>query len=178
MTEIEVKIIKTLSILAIIIIARIVLKKVSDSIGKTYEFSIHRTKIIRKFISFASWLFLIIACIGIWGVHPSNLVLFIGSILTIIGVAFFAQWSILSNITSALILFFFYPFKLGDLIKILDSDNGVAGRLNDFTLFHVEIKLEDSRKVIVPNNVFLQKMVQTHSEQENEQEKQSNLTDL
>ena len=38
------------------------------------------------------------------------------------GVAMFAQWSILSNITSGIILFFSFPFKIGDLILIHDKD--------------------------------------------------------
>ena len=46
---------------------------------------------------------------------------FLGSVLTVVGVAFFAQWSLLSNITSSIIIFFNHPVKLNDSIVILEG---------------------------------------------------------
>ena len=65
------------------------------------------------------------AVVGIWGIEKEKLVLFISSVLTILGIAFFAQWSILSNITAGLILFFSHPLKLGDYIKILENSKEI-----------------------------------------------------
>jgi hypothetical protein len=46
----------------------------------------------------------LIAVILIWGVQAKDIIIAI-SITTVVGVAMFAQWSILSNITSGIILF-------------------------------------------------------------------------
>ena len=56
---------------------------------------------------------------GVWGFKQSEIALFASSILTALGVAFFAQWSILSNISSSILIFFNHPVKLGDYVKVL-----------------------------------------------------------
>lgn len=53
-----------------------------------------------------------ISLIVIWGVETKDILFTVSSIATVIGVAFFAQWSILSNITSGMILFFSFPFRI------------------------------------------------------------------
>jgi hypothetical protein len=58
------------------------------------------------------------------------------------GVAMFAQWSILSNITSGIILFFF-PFKIGDVIRIHDKDFPIEAEIEDIRAFHVALKTKD-----------------------------------
>jgi hypothetical protein len=47
----------------------------------------------------------LIAVILIWGVQAKDIIIAISSITTVVGVAMFAQWSILSNITSGIICF-------------------------------------------------------------------------
>jgi hypothetical protein len=50
----------------------------------------------------------LIAVILIWGVQAKDIII-ISSITTVVGVAMFAQWSILSNITGIIL---FSPFLL------------------------------------------------------------------
>lgn len=79
--------------------------------------------------------------------------------LTILGIAFFAQWSIISNITSSLIIFFNHPAKIGDEIIVFDKDYSIEGRISDIGVFFVIIKTVDGEKITIPSNVFTQKMI-------------------
>ncbi|PWJ38574.1 mechanosensitive ion channel domain-containing protein [Sediminitomix flava] len=96
----------------------------------------------------------------IWGVDQSELVVFLGSVLTIIGVAFFAQWSLLSNITSSIILFFSHPIRLNDSITILEGkEYELEGKVIDIGLFFVTVLTDEGDEIILPNNIFIQKSI-------------------
>jgi len=92
----------------------------------------------------------------IWGVNQSDLALFMGSILTVVGVAFFAQWSLLSNITSSLILFFNHPVRLNDHILIMEGkDYVIEGKVTNIGLFFISIETSEHEEVTLPNNRWL-----------------------
>jgi small-conductance mechanosensitive channel len=96
----------------------------------------------------------------IWGVNQSDLAVFVGSVLTVVGVAFFAQWSLLSNITSSIIIFFNHPVKLNDSIIILEGkDYGIEGKIIDIGLFFVKLETKESGEITLPNNVFILKSI-------------------
>ncbi len=61
--------------------------------------------IIKYFNSLLNILF-VIFIILMWGVDTTQLFGFVGAAITFIGVAFFAQWSVLSNFTAGVIMFF------------------------------------------------------------------------
>tara|TARA_R110000868_G_scaffold54049_2_gene169337 strand:+ start:1444 stop:1935 length:492 start_codon:yes stop_codon:yes gene_type:complete len=116
--------------------------------------------IIRKAIK----LILITLCVAllliIWGVNQSDLAAYVGSILTVVGVAFFAQWSILSNITSSVIIFFSHPVRIDDMVIIMEGkDYEVEGKVMDIGLFFVTLKTAEDQEITLPNNIFIQKMV-------------------
>jgi small-conductance mechanosensitive channel len=95
----------------------------------------------------------------IWGVDRSELVFFISSLLTVLGIAFFAQWSIISNITSTLIIFFYHQVNIGDQIVILDKEFQIEGKISDIGVFFIVIKVAEEEYVSLPSNVFIQKMI-------------------
>ena len=95
--------------------------------------------------------------IVIWGVQTKDIFIALSSITTVVGVAMFAQWSILSNITSGIILFFSFPFKIGDVIKIHDKDFPIEAEIEDIGAFHVFLKTYEGEKIIYPNTLLLQK---------------------
>ena len=73
------------------------------------------------------------------------------------GVASFAQWSILSNITAGIIIFFSYPFKIGDKIKIHDKDFPIEGEIDDIKAFYIVLRTIDGEMITYPNNLLMQK---------------------
>ena len=101
----------------------------------------------------------IIILIGIWGLQQREMLLFVTSLLTVLGIALFAQGSILSNITSGMILFFNHPLKIGDTIKIIDKEQPVEGVVEDISYFFLHIKTADNGNVTIPNSVVLQKTI-------------------
>ncbi len=95
----------------------------------------------------------------IWGVKPENILIAISSIFAVIGAALFAQWSILSNITAGIILFFTTAYKIGDQINIIDKDMPIEATIETIQTFYTHLRTTDNQLIIIPNNLFLQKMI-------------------
>ncbi|MBC8185500.1 mechanosensitive ion channel [candidate division KSB1 bacterium] len=102
----------------------------------------------------------------VWGIEFTNIWVLLTSILGVIGIGFFATWSLLSNIFSAFLLFSTVPFKIDDKITIKDGDNSISGVVVDMTLFYIILKNSDEETVIVPNNTIFQKVVIKHESHE------------
>ena len=153
------KIIGTLILFIIAYILRIVIKKLVQKFS-TYSIKTdNRSKLIIKYFnSFINILFLIFLII-IWGVDYNNLLGFVGATFTFIGVALFAQWSVLSNFTAGVIMFFAFPFKIGDRIRIQDKDFPIEAEIDDIKAFHTILITAEAERISYPNNLFLQKAV-------------------
>lgn len=141
----------------LLILLRIISTKLVRRYAKSNQTLEHRTNLVIKYIHLFINILVIIALIVIWGVQTKDITIALSSITTVVGVAMFAQWSILSNITSGIILFFSFPFKIGDVIKIHDKDFPIEAEIEDIGAFHVFLKTIDGEKIIYPNNLLLQK---------------------
>ncbi|MEX0962742.1 MAG: mechanosensitive ion channel domain-containing protein [Pseudohongiellaceae bacterium] len=116
-----------------------------------------RAKYISKICNFALAAVSIVALFFIWGIDYRSILLFGSSILAITGVALFAQWSILSNITASVVIFFNYPARIGDKIRILDGENTVEGTVIDINIFQVLLEDHEQNLINYPNNLLIQK---------------------
>jgi len=96
----------------------------------------------------------------------------LSSIFAVIGVALFAQWSILSNITAGIIIYFSAPFKIGDYIRILDKDMPIEARVEDIFTFYTHLRTRDGGVHIFPNSLLLQKAVSVIEEDESKSDDQ------
>ncbi|MDR0193774.1 MAG: mechanosensitive ion channel family protein, partial [Myroides sp.] len=112
--------------------------------------------IIRLFNTLLSVIFLIVI-LTIWGVKAENFMLTLTSVFTVIGVAMFAQWSLLSNITAGILLFFSFPFRIGDTIRIQDKDFPIEAKIIDIKAFCTILMTADNEKISYPNSLLLQK---------------------
>src|SRR5690606_17086718 len=99
-------------------------------------------------------------CSSILGFGVEGIFVATSSMFALIGIAFFAVWSILSNVTSSVILYFSFPFRIGDRIMI-EGEPKHAGALRDITLFYLKIETDEGRIVSVPANVAMQKIITT-----------------
>jgi small-conductance mechanosensitive channel len=85
--------------------------------------------------------------------------------VAVAAIAFFAIWSVLSNMFCALLIFAMGPFRIGDCVEVLESADkpGVRGRVVAINLFYTT--LEDlsgdapGAWVQIPNSLFFQKAV-------------------
>lgn len=105
----------------------------------------------------------------IWGVKLEDFTVFISSILAVVGVAFFAQWSILSNLTASVILFFNHPVRIGDRVRILDKDFEWIGEVEDISGFYLFMKTDKGESITLPTNLVLQKGIELHPEKDTQQ---------
>ena len=152
------KTIKTIIVFAFGILLQIGTTKSLNNIRKKFGFQKRRFIIINKIISVIVYASVIIIISFIW-VDENQLIYFISSFLTILGIAFFAQWSILSNITAGLILFVNYPVKIGDEITILEKDNNITGEIKDIGACFITLQTEDKELITVPNSIVLQRNI-------------------
>lgn len=153
----DIRIIETLIAVASFFILRFVTIKLLVKIQKEYNYSKYRIRPIIKVINVFTFVTLIVVVIAIWGVEQTKLLTFVTTFLTVVGIALVAQWSILSNISSAVIIFISHPVKLGESITIIDKDFDINGQVSDIGLFYVILKTEKNEKLMIPNNIFLQK---------------------
>ena len=159
MEEYKIQIIESVVLIIILIITFKILQRIINRAGLKFSYHKTRIKIVKKVISFVVYLVLVGTLLLIWGIAPSQLVGYVASLFTVVGIAFLAQWSIISNITSTLIIFFNHQVRIGDSIVILDKDFQVEGKISDIGIFFIIIKVSDKEYVSLPSNVFMQKMV-------------------
>ncbi|WP_086930241.1 mechanosensitive ion channel domain-containing protein [Agarilytica rhodophyticola] len=149
-------------IILLVIVAFSISVKLSNSaiakFASSRSVSPYRTKYIAKTISMSLMVFYSILLITFLGVEYSQISIFLSSIFAVLGVALFAQWSILSNITASLVIFFGFPYRVGDRIRVVDKDDDIAGVIEEITLFHVLIK-KGNELITYPNTLILQKAV-------------------
>lgn len=158
-------------LLIVVFIVRIIVSKLIRRYAKLSQIIEHRTKLVVKYIHLLINIIAVFTLILIWGVETKDLFFTISSLTTVLGVGMFAQWSILSNITSGIILFFSFPFKIGDIIRIHDKEFPFEAEIEDIRAFHIYMKTKDGEMITYPNNLLLQRGISiiNHSSQvENE----------
>ncbi len=121
-----------------------------------------RTLYLQKFVRYTTGAVIVLLICLVWGINLSAAWVVITSLFGIIGIAMFAQWSILSNVTCCFILFFSAPFKIDDFITVKDGENSVTGQVADMSLFYVRLLTEQGETFSIPNNLIVQKTVFTH----------------
>lgn len=118
-----------------------------------------RVNLICRYVTVSLLLITLIIEAFVFGVKFEDVVVIFSSVFAILGIALFATWSILSNVTSGIILFFSYPYKVGDKIKIHDSDLPMEAVIEDIRAFQLQLRLENGDLVTYPNSLILQKPV-------------------
>ena len=149
--------IHTAILIAFVIIVKLFAGKAVNRILVRLDNDLKRKKITMRIINLFSLIFMVIGLAAIWNIDRSQLMVFITSLITVLGIAFFAQWSILSNITSSLILFFNHPVKIGHRIRVLDKEFDIEGKLIDISYYFLYIKTDAGELVTIPTSVALQK---------------------
>ena len=98
------------------------------------------------------------------GVSGASLWATLTGFIAVAAIAFFAAWSVLSNIFCALMILTTRPFRLNDEVELLESGDkpGLKGRVIDINFLHTtlhETNEDGSDTVLqVPNSQFFQKI--------------------
>lgn len=155
----RIQILESFIVLFVYIILFFVVKIIINNTLKNTPLQRDRRKIIVKVLQLFISITGVVLLAGIWGFKQKEIAAFASTVLTALGIAFFAQWSLLSNITSSIILFFNHPLKLGDTIKVLDKDYPFEGEITELTYFFVHLKTLEGEIITIPNSMILQKSI-------------------
>src|SRR5690606_30842947 len=137
----------------------ILLQKIVRDLGRMNAVGPLRVRYVARLMNIGLVFCCVVVVCLILGLGYSEVSVFLSSIFAVVGVALFAQWSILSNITASMIIFFGFPYRVGDRIKILDKDDDMSGIIDEISMFHVILRRDDGNIVTYPNTLILQKAV-------------------
>ncbi len=149
--------IETILVIVGYIISYFIVKSLINNVLKKTQFERGRRKMTIRAVQLFTTITAVILLTGIWGFKQDEIALFASTILTALGIAFFAQWSLLSNITSSILIFFNHPVKLGDYIKVLHKDYHYEGEVTEMNYFFVHIKTDNNEVITIPNSHFFEK---------------------
>lgn len=104
-------------------------------------------------------LLLIVVLSVVWGVDIRGLLVLASSMIAVVGVALFAAWSLLSNITAFFILLGQKAFSEGMEVRVIDGANYLEGRIVEINLFSTVLRTKDNEQVVYPNNLLISRPV-------------------
>jgi small-conductance mechanosensitive channel len=153
------EIIYTVVLLLILLIIRAIIILTVKKIGKKSGTSEARAILMGRYVTVTLILIALLIEAFILGADTQDITLLFSSVFAVIGIALFAIWSILSNVTSGVIMFFSFPYKVGDKIKIHDKDYPVEAIIEDIRAFQLILREDNGNLVTYPNNLILQKAI-------------------
>lgn len=155
----QTELIATGIVLLILGVVRFISHTLIRKIGRKSGINDARIKLICRYVTVALVLVAILIESFVFGAEKKDLAVVFSSVFAVIGIALFAIWSILSNITSGIIMFFSFPYKVGDKIQIHDKDFPIQAIIEDIRAFQIHLRLDNGDLVTYPNNLLLQKAV-------------------
>jgi len=146
-------------VLLFLLLVRLISHTLIRKIGRKSGINDARIKLISRYVTVTLFLIALLIEAFIFGAEAKELAVVFSSVFAVIGIGLFAIWSILSNITSGIIMFFSFPYKVGDKIQIHDKDFPIEAIIEDIRAFQLHLRLDNGDLVTYPNNLILQKAV-------------------
>ena len=155
----EIEIFLTSIVIFLMYLLRVYIKRLIVKYVDKHGYSLSRKAYTMKFFNFSLVIVSAVMISLIWELSFKGLSIYFVSFFTLLGVAFFANWSILSNVTASMVLFFNYPFKIGDIICIFEDKDSKFGKVVDIGLFNIKLLTDENELIIYPNNIAIQKPI-------------------
>ena len=152
-------------ILLVAALLRWLVRRVIDRASARYEVPPVVPLAARRILTFLIGLAAFLAILQRFGVSSSVLWGAFTGFATVAAVAFFAAWSVLTNIFCAFLIMATRPFGLHDWVELLEDGEraGLRGRVRDLTLIYVtleEAHADGHASLLrVPNSMFFQRAV-------------------
>ncbi|WP_261373373.1 mechanosensitive ion channel family protein [Rheinheimera sediminis] len=153
---------------SVIILIYIVLsRRIAPFVYRTIAASVLKDEMNRRaLVVFHILLFLLLVVVlsVVWGIDIKGLLVLASSMIAVIGVALFAAWSLLSNITAFFIMLGQRNFAPGVDVRILDGANHVEGKVMEINLFSTVLLTKNNEQIVYPNNLIVSRpvIVQQH----------------
>jgi len=144
---------------------RLLLRKLLNRVCARYDLPQEMTIGARRLMGaliYVAATFLILQRLG---VSASVLWTAITGFAAVAAVAFFAAWSVLSNIFCTFLIFTSRPFRLHDVIELLENGEkpGLKGRVVDINLIYTTLQETrpdgDDTTLQIPNSQFFQRSI-------------------
>lgn len=153
------EIINTVIVFGVLFVIQFIANLLVRRLGKSRHKNKARITLVGRYVSATFLLIAFLIEAFVLGVESEDLIVLFSSIFAILGITLFANWSILSNVTSGIVMFFSFPYKIGDKIHIHDKEHEIVGVIEDIRSFQVHIRNNNGDLLTYPNNLFLQKAV-------------------
>ena len=164
--------VKTVGTVVIILLASIVIPRLSRSLK---QWLIHlqsrlnltdKTNLtINRVIIAVLWTLAVFIVLDVWGVGLGGVWAVVVGTLTIIGVGFIATWAMTSNFTASFFLVLWRPFHVGQTVEILPEN--LKGRVVDRNLMFTTLSEDNGSVLQIPNSLFFQKIFRVSGGQKN-----------
>ncbi len=119
----------------------------------------HRKQRARLLLNIITTIIFVCVLLVMWGIELRGLLVVGSSLFALLGVALFAAWSLLSNLTSFLILFTQNDCRIGRWVRVIDGANSIEGQITEMSFMSVQLKNSDGDIVLYPNNLFITRPV-------------------
>lgn len=151
-------------ILLVAWLLRLLARRLLARLGRAYTFPVSMELAAKRLSNFVIWIGVVLAILDTLGVSATVLWTAFTGFAAVGAVAFFAAWSVLSNIFCTLLIFTTRPFRLGDSIEIVENGEkpGFRGRVIDINLIYSTLEEAGGAHgggnyVQIPNSLFFQR---------------------
>jgi small-conductance mechanosensitive channel len=150
--------VKAAIVLGAYLVAATIARIVVGRLGIAHEHDALRIRSTHHTVRMGLRLLFAVILLIVLGVDLAVIPAFLGSFLAIVGVACFAAWSILTNVTAGLVIFAAKDLQVGDKVRIIDERESLVGTVMEFRLWSVVLRLDDGGLAYVPNIAVVQRV--------------------
>src|SRR5690554_6162542 len=146
-------------------VVNLLLRRLMHRVADHYHLSREILVVTRRSVGFVIYACALLLVLDRFGVSGTVLWTAFTGFAAVAAVAFFAAWSVLSNIFCTLLILTTRPFRLYDHIELLENGEkpGLKGQVVDINLIHTTLKerLPDGSDTVlqIPNSLFFQRVV-------------------
>ncbi|HBK47209.1 MAG TPA: mechanosensitive ion channel protein MscS [Xanthomonadaceae bacterium] len=145
------------------IVVRLVLRQLLRKLGEHYHVPMEMMIGIRRIGSFVVSVVAVLLILSRLGVSPAVLWTAFTGFAAVGAVAFFAAWSVLSNIFCTFLIVTTRPFRLHDHIELLENGEkpGLKGKVIDINVIYTTLQETgehaEGTVLQIPNSLFFQR---------------------
>ena len=146
----------------------VMLRRLIRRLGAVYSLPPELMMGARRGLGFVIYAGAILLILDRFGVSGTVLWTAFTGFAAVAAVAFFAAWSVLSNIFCTLLIFTARPFRLHDHVELLENGEkpGLKGEVVDINLIYTTLREEGGGQVLqVPNSLFFQRVLRRWREE-------------
>ena len=151
-------------ILVVALVLNWIVRRALDRLCTRYDFEPAFAIGARRVLGILIYTAAFLAIMQMLGVSGAVLWGTLTGFIAVAAIAFFAAWSVLSNIFCALLILTTRPFRLNDRVELLENGEkpGLKGRVIDISFVHTTLQetSEDGSDTVlqIPNSQFFQKI--------------------